>query len=163
MELISEVERSFEVAASPDEAYAFLAQVPQSAAHFPDLASFTGGDGTYTWTLREVGVKSISIQLVYACDYTQDPASKTLRWTPVAGVGNGQVRGSWRVEPAEGGSRLVLHNHLTLTLGLPRLLRGVAEGFVVRENTRMIESYGANLVTTLGGGDGRVSAAAIQV
>ena len=36
---------------------------------------------------------------VYACAYANDPATRSLTWAPVAGVGNGVVSGSWSVEP----------------------------------------------------------------
>jgi carbon monoxide dehydrogenase subunit G len=161
IELTSHVERSVEVAVEPEQAFALLCDVPDSVSHFPDLDRLTGADGTYTWTLKKVGVGKVSIQLVYACAYANDPATRSLTWTPVEGVGNGVVSGSWSVEAVGSGTRLTLRNHLVLTLDLPRLLRGVAEGLVARENARMIEAYVANLATTLRGGDGRVSAAAI--
>jgi carbon monoxide dehydrogenase subunit G len=154
----AELTLSRDVPASPDEAFALLRDAPDSIAHFPrDLEALTPeGDG-WRWTMKKAGVGQVSVQMIYAVRYAPDAEARRITWTPIAGVGNAEVRGTWTVEPCGSGSRLTLHNCFDVQLGLPRIARRLAEPIVRHENGRMMRAYVANLATTLAGGDGRVT------
>ena len=148
------------VSASVAEAYALVADVPRSTAHFagPEDLRHRGGQDL-TWTLEKLGMASVSLQAVYTCRYSVDAGARVVRWTAAQLPGdNGSVEGSWTVTAHGSGARLVLENRLTLHLGarIPRLMRGPAEKLVARENSRLVGLYVANIQQTLSGGDGRV-------
>lgn len=149
-----------DVAASPEAAFALLADTPDSVAHFPKVSScaLTHGEDGWTWRMKKLGAGKVAIQTVYAVRYVKDAAARTISWTPIEEVGNARVWGTWRVEERPGGARLLLTNALVQTFPLPRLLRPMAQTFAARESRGLIEAYLDNLATTLAGGDGRVQA-----
>lgn len=143
---------------SAQDAFAILGVPEDSIRHFEGLQSLTKeSDGSITWKLAPVGVKSISLQVVYACRYFPNPDALEVTWSPVPGVGNGTVSGRWKVVSlGDSQCRIQLDNELRLALNLSRLLKGPAKKVVDRENRRLVEAYFANIVKTLRGGDGRV-------
>jgi carbon monoxide dehydrogenase subunit G len=141
-----------DVPASAEEAFALLVDVPDSIAHFPaDLEALDAAGDGWRWTFKKTGVGPASVQMVYAVRYVPDPETRTITWAPQAGIGNADVRGTWRVEDRGAGARLTLHNAFDLRVPLPRLLRRVAEPIVAHENSRMMRTYMGNLVRTLSG------------
>lgn len=150
------VERSAPITATPEQAFALLCSIPDSAAHFQGLEALVPEQGGFTWRLQKTGVGNLSLQAIYGCRYTPDPATRTLHWVPLEGVGNTRVTGSWRVVTGPDGTRIHISNRMVLTLPVPRLMRGLVEPFVTRESARLIERYVENLGKTLSGGDGRV-------
>ncbi|MBL4847234.1 MAG: SRPBCC family protein [Planctomycetes bacterium] len=148
------------VAASPEETFRLLADVSDSAAHFPQIEAVVPQPaGAWTWRLEKIGLGKISVQTVYALRYTQLPDEHTISWEPVAGIGNGTCRGSWVIVPTEAGVRLKFENVLDVRFrGIPSLLRRVVEPFAIQENARIVRGYMENLGETLSGGDGRVGA-----
>lgn len=156
IEVTNELERTMVVSATPEQAFALVCSIPDSSAHFPGVESVTPEAGGWTWKLEKAGVGSISLQAVYGCRYTPDAAARTLAWAPVEGVGNTRVSGSWRIGLGPGGTRLEFKNRAVLSLPLPRLMRGMVEGFIQRENAKLIDGYLANLGKTLSGGNGRL-------
>ena len=148
--------RSTEVPASPDEAYALVADVARSGAHFPKLESLTEEGPGWVWRLQRIGTKQVSAQTVYGCVYSRDPEERVVRFRPMEGVGNARVEGSWTVEPAASGARMTLETRFEITLELiPRLLQPVAQKIGEHENGKLVEGYLENLRATLSGGDGR--------
>ncbi len=125
------------VAASPQEVFAVVADVPDSAAHFPGVESLDAEEGGYRWILKRAGVGKLSLQLVYGCRYTSDPGVPVVRWEPISGIGSARVSGHWQIDPDGGGTRLTLHNHLSLRIDAPRLIRRPAAAVLEKENTRM--------------------------
>ncbi len=93
------VEKKFWTSASVDGVYALLADVPRSASHFPKVERFVDlGGNAYRWEMEKIGIGGHTLhETIYACLYTADPASHTIFWTPVAGVGNGLVEGGWSI------------------------------------------------------------------
>lgn len=158
MFLEANISRSVTVAASPAAVFAVLSDVPDSTAHFPTLLSLIAEKGGYTWTLAPVRMKGVSVQLVYCCRYTTGAVAGIVSWVPVAGVGNTEVTGDWRITPSGSGSRVTLTNHLQLKLSLPRLLRPFARPLLEKNNTELIEGYIANLAKTFSGEQGRLRA-----
>ena len=143
----------FEVRATYDEVFAVLSDVPRSVAHFPKVDKLTDlGDGVYRWEMQKVGTAQVNIQTVYASKYTSDPAKGIVQWTPVKGVGNAQVGGSWKISDNKGKStQLVLKIAGTVDVPMPALMKLVVEPVVASEFERLVEKYIANLIRTFGG------------
>lgn len=150
------IQRSREMASRPADVFSLLADVPDSVSHFPDVDSLTPEAGGYRWTMKATAVAGIQVQTIYACRYHLDADELSVRWEPIRGVGNGQVHGSWNIEPSARGSRVDLVTEFEIELNLPFLLRGPAKPFVRGELGRLIDDYLENLVATLEGGDGRL-------
>ena len=143
---------------TPDETFRLLADVSDSAAHFPQVEVVVPEPaGAWTWRLEKIGLGRVSVQTTYALRYTQLPDEHKISWAPVVGVGNGLSTGSWTMTPSGSGTRLAFENVLEVRFrGLPSLLRRVVEPFAVEENARIVRSYMDNLAKTLAGGDGRL-------
>ncbi len=143
----------FEVRAKFDEVFALLSDVPESVSHFPKVEKLTDlGDGVYKWEMQKVGTAQVNIQTVYACKYTSDKAKGTVKWTPVKGVGNALVGGSWKITDQKGKStKLVLQTEGTVDVPVPGLMKVVVEPIVASEFEKLVEKYIANLVKTFGG------------
>ncbi len=143
----------FEVKAAYDEVFAVLSDVPRSVSHFPKVDKLTRlEEGVYQWEMQKVGTAQVNIQTVYACRYTSDPAKGTVKWTPVKGVGNAQVGGSWKITDHRGKStKLVLKTEGTVDVPVPALMKLVVEPIVAAEFEKLVEKYIANLVKTFGG------------
>lgn len=143
----------FEVRAKFDEVFAVLSDVPESVSHFPKVHKLTRlEDGVYQWEMERVGTAQVHIQTVYACRYTADKAKGTVKWTPVKGVGNAQVGGSWKITDHKGKStKLVLRNEGTVDVPVPALMKMIVEPLVASEFEKLVEKYIANLVKAFGG------------
>jgi hypothetical protein len=145
-----EVQKSLEVTASFEEAIALVADVPRSVSHFPRMEELVPlGDNTYRWDMQKLGPDKYSVQIVYACKYTSDLEAGRVTWTPVSGVGNGQIAGSWEISNTQP-VRMILHTEGELTLPFPRLMRRMVEPFVQKEFSRLIGGYTRNLQKVLG-------------
>lgn len=143
----------FEVKAKYDEVFAVLSDVPRSVSHFPKVDQLTDlGDGVYRWEMQKVGTAQVNIQTVYASKYENDPAKGTVTWTPVKGVGNAQVGGSWKISDNKGKStKLVLKTEGSVEVPVPGLMKLVVEPVVASEFEKLVEKYIANLIKTFGG------------
>lgn len=143
----------FEVKAKFDEVFAVLSDVPRSVSHFPKVDKLTDlGGGVYQWEMQKVGTAQVNIQTVYASKYTVDRAKGGIRWTPVKGVGNALVGGSWKVTDHKGKSTvLVLKIDGTVDVPMPGLMKMVVEPIVASEFEKLVEKYIANLIKTFGG------------
>lgn len=143
------------VSATAEEAWSLVSNVPDSAAHFPDVVSITEQSGLYTWVLKALGARKISVQTSYGCRYTLDEGQRIVTWTADHSVGNARVSGTWRVTDSGAGAQLALVNRFALDVPVPRMLAGAARPIVSREAERLLQGYFANIVSTLNGGDGR--------
>jgi len=143
----------FEVRAHYDEVFALLADVPRSVSHFPKVDRLTDlGDGVYQWEMHKVGTAQVHLQTVYASRYASDRARGTVTWTPVPGVGNALVGGSWKIADHKGRStKCVLKIHGTVDVPLPGLMKPVVGPVVEGEFEQLVEKYIANLIAALGG------------
>ena len=143
----------FEVKGKYDEVFAVLSDVPKSVSHFPKVERLTDlGDGVYKWEMQKVGTAQVNIQTVYASKYASDKAKGTVKWTPVKGVGNAQVGGSWKISDHKGKSTgIVLHTAGTVDVPVPGLMKMVVEPIVAAEFEKLVEKYIANLIKTFGG------------
>ncbi|MDO9174608.1 MAG: hypothetical protein Q7V62_07365 [Actinomycetota bacterium] len=139
------------MAALPAETHALLADVPRSAAHFPDVLHLVAlGDNTFRWEMKRVGLGDIALQTVYASHYRSDAARLWVGWEPVHGVGNAEVSGHWQLVASPHGTRVHLALDTRFELPLPHLLQHVAEHLVGHELNRQVDIYIANLRRTLG-------------
>ena len=102
----------FEVKAKAAEVFAVLADVPKSASHFPKVHSLTDlGDGAYQWDMEKVGTEHINIHTVYASKYVSNKAKGRVEWTPVEGIGNALVSGSWKIKDNKKSTHVELDIH----------------------------------------------------
>jgi carbon monoxide dehydrogenase subunit G len=117
----------FAVKAKAADVFAVLADVPTSVSHFPKVDKLTDlGDGVYKWEMEKVGTAQVNIQTVYASKYVSDKAKGTVKWTPVKGIGNAQVGGSWKVTDNKGKSTAIeLKIKGTVEVPLPGLMKMV--------------------------------------
>jgi carbon monoxide dehydrogenase subunit G len=143
----------FEVRAPFGEVFALLSDVPRSVSHFPKVDRLTDlGDGVYKWEMQKVGTAQVHLQTVYASRYVSDKARGAVTWTPVPGVGNAQVGGSWTITDNRGEStRCVLRLQGAVDVPLPGLMKPVVGPVVEGEFEKLVEKYIDNLVKAFGG------------
>ena len=143
----------FEVNAKYDDVFGVLSDVPESVSHFPRVDKLTDmGDGVYKWEMQKVGTAQVNIQTVYASKYVSDKARGSVKWTPVKGVGNALVGGSWKLADNKGKStKCVLKIDGTVDVPLPGLMKMVVAPVVESEFEKLVEKYLANLAKRFGG------------
>jgi carbon monoxide dehydrogenase subunit G len=142
--------REFRVSADPRRAFALLADVPNSASHYPKVKNLVDlGNGAYRWEMQEVGVSGFSHQVVYACRYQGDETQGTVTWTPIEGEGNSKIAGSWKIAADGDGARLGFETTGDLSVPVPWLLRSVVGPFIEREFNQQIDTYVENLTKAL--------------
>ena len=143
----------FEVKAGYGQVFGVLSDVPASIRHMPKVEKLTDlGDGVYRLEMQKVGTPQVHIQTVYASKYVSDAAKGSVKWTPVAGVGNALVGGHWKITDNKGKStKLVLKIDGTVDVPLPALMKLVVEPAVAAEFEKLIEKYIDNLIKTFGG------------
>jgi carbon monoxide dehydrogenase subunit G len=142
----------FEVIASPKEVFEVLANVPDSASHYPGVEQVVDlGDGVYRWEMEKVGVGAVTLQIVYASHYVANKTKKTVVWTAVEGEGNAQVSGSWTITKKKKSTHLMLLVDADVSLPVPALMKGVVTPLVEAEFDRLTMQYIANLCERFGG------------
>ncbi len=142
----------FEVKARAAEVFAVLADVPNSASHFPKVDKLVDlGGNSYRWELQKVGTEQVHIQTIYAATYVADRKKLTVRWTPVKGVGNARVGGSWTLTDKTSSTHVVLHIQGEISVPLPGLLKMLVVPVVTGENEKLIDAYIQNLIKRFGG------------
>jgi carbon monoxide dehydrogenase subunit G len=142
----------FTVKAPFDEVFDVLADVPTSVSHFPKVEQLVDmGKGVYRWEMEKVGTAQVNIQTVYASQYVADKKKGTVVWTPVKGVGNAQVGGSWLVAKAKKGTAITLKTQGTVEVPLPGLMKMVVVPVVKNEFEGLVEKYIDNLIKRFGG------------
>lgn len=142
----------FEVKAKFADVFDLLANVPASAGFFPKVDQLVDvGDGVYRWEMEKIGVASINLQTIYASKYVANKAKGTIVWTPVKGVGNAQVSGSWTIIDNKKSTALTLMVKGDLAIPLPGLMKMVVAPVVESEFEKMTDKYIANLTKKFGG------------
>lgn len=143
----------FTVKAKAADVFAVLSDVPTSVSHFPKVDKLTDmGDGVYKWEMEKVGTAQVNIQTVYASKYVSDKAKGTVKWTPVKGIGNAQVGGSWKITDNKGKSTAIeLKIKGTVDVPLPGLMKVVVGPVVEGEFEKLVDKYIANLIKKFGG------------
>jgi carbon monoxide dehydrogenase subunit G len=142
----------FAVRAPFKEVFDVLSDVPTSVSHFPKVEQLTDmGDGVYQWKMEKVGTAQVNIQTVYASRYEAHRAKGTVVWTPVKGIGNAQVGGSWTVKDQKTATALTLTLQGQITVPLPALMKMVVGPVVESEFEKLVEQYIDNLIARFGG------------
>ncbi len=142
----------FTVKAPFDEVFDVLSDVPTSVSHFPKVEQLVDmGKGVYRWEMEKVGTAQVNIQTVYASQYVADRKKGTVVWTPVKGVGNAQVGGSWTIAKAKKGTAITLKTSGTVEVPLPGLMKMVVVPVVKNEFEGLVEKYIDNLIKRFGG------------
>ena len=143
----------FTVKAKAADVFAVLSDVPTSVSHFPKVDKLSDlGDGVYKWEMEKDGTAQVNIQTVYASKYVSDKAKGTVKWTPVKGIGNAQVGGSWKVTDNKGKSTAIeLKIKGTVDVPLPGLMKMVVGPVVEGEFEKLVDKYIANLIKKFGG------------
>ncbi len=142
----------FTVKAAFDEVFDVLSDVPTSVSHFPKVDQLVDqGGGVYRWEMEKVGTAQVNIQTVYASKYVSDRKKGSVVWTPVKGVGNALVGGSWKIAKAKKGTALELKIAGTVEVPLPGLMKMVVVPVVKNEFEGLVDKYIENLVKRFGG------------
>lgn len=142
----------FTVKAPFKQVFDLVADVPRSVSHFPKVEQLVDmGQGVYRWEMEKLGSAQVHIQTVYASRYVADRKKGTVVWTPVAGIGNAQVGGSWKVTEVKKGTKLVLQIQGISEVPLPALMKMVVTPVVQAEFEKLVEQYIDNLIQTFGG------------
>ena len=142
----------FTVKAGADEVFGVLADVPTSVCHFPKVERLEDmGGGTYRWEMQKVGTAQVNIQTVYASNYQSNRSKGTVTWTPVEGVGNALVGGSWKIAQHKKGTKVQLKIQGRVQVGLPGIMKVVVVPVVQGEFEKLVEQYIDNLVRRFGG------------
>jgi carbon monoxide dehydrogenase subunit G len=142
----------FTVKAPFDEVFDVLSDVPTSVSHFPKVEQLVDmGKGVYRWEMEKVGTAQVNIQTVYASQYVSDRKKGSVVWTPVKGVGNAQVGGSWSIAKAKKGTAITLKTQGTVEVPLPGLMKMVVVPVVKNEFEGLVEKYIDNLIKRFGG------------
>lgn len=142
----------FDVKAKASDVFDLLSDVPASVAHFPKVEKLTDmGGGVYQWEMEKVGTSQVNIQTVYASKYTSDKAKGTVKWTPVKGVGNAQVGGSWKIVDNKKSTGITLAIQGEIEVPLPGLMKMVVAPVVEGEFEKLVEKYIDNLIKKFGG------------
>lgn len=145
-----ELDREFTVAADIDTAFALLANVPESASHFPKLEQLDDlGDNSFRWNMERLEIGGKVLQTVYASHYAADEAAKTITWAPVKGEGNATVAGTWTLAEDGAGTKLMFETTAELTLPLPKLVKVAVSPVVKQQFASLLDTYIANLKATL--------------
>lgn len=141
----------FDVDSKVASVFDLLADVPRSAAHFPDVEALVAmGDNRFRWEMKPISVLNFNHQVVYACDYVNDDDGLGLEWTPVAEAGNSLIAGRWRFEAlAGGGTRVNFETSGKLDVPAPKVFQKAARPFVEKQFCSLIDKYHANLKRAL--------------
>ena len=142
----------FTVKAKAAEVFDLLSDVPASVAHFPKVEQLTDmGGGVFKWEMEKVGTAQVNIQTVYASKYVSDKAKGTVNWTPVKGVGNALVGGSWVIVDNKKSTSIALAINGEIEVPLPGLMKMVVAPIVEGEFEKLVEKYIDNLIKRFGG------------
>lgn len=142
----------FDVKAKAAEVFEVLSSVPESVSHFPKVEKLTDlGGGVYQWEMEKVGTAQVNIQTIYASKYVADKAKGTVKWTPVKGVGNALVGGSWKIVDNKKSTNVALAIQGEIEVPLPGLMKMVVAPVVEGEFEKLVEKYIDNLIKRFGG------------
>jgi carbon monoxide dehydrogenase subunit G len=142
----------FSVKSPFKDVFALLSDVPESVSHFPKVDRLVDmGKGVYRWEMQKIGIGQANLQTVYASKYVSSAPKGTVVWTPVEGVGNAQVGGSWTIVDRKKTTDLVLKIEGTVEVPLPGLMKAVVSPLVRGEFEGLVDQYVDNLIARFGG------------
>lgn len=145
-----EFKRQFKVKCPYVRVFDVLADVPESASHFPGAEALVDlGDNSYRWEMEKIGIDRFSIQTIYACKYSDDREKGWVKWTPIKGEGNGLLKGKWTIKALdEDRTRITLTTSGELTIPLPGFLKMLVGPLVINAFNKMVDKYIENLTVT---------------
>lgn len=147
-----DIGREFAVNAPVGKVFEVLADVPLSVSHFPKVEQLVDlGGGAYRWEMQRVGTAQVGIQTVYACKYASDRRKGSVTWTPVKGVGNAQIQGSWKLSDRKGATNIVFKTAGKVDVAMPALMKVIVVPVVNGEFGKLVEKYIDNLIERFGG------------
>ena len=147
-----DLEYEFEVKAKAAAVFKVLSDVPTSASYFPKIEKLTElRSGVYQWDMEKVGSAQVNIQTIYASKYVSNAAKGTVVWTPVKGVGNAQVGGSWKIIDHKKSTGITLCIKGLVDVPLPVLMQTVVAPIVQAEFEKLVDTYIDNLIKKFGG------------
>jgi carbon monoxide dehydrogenase subunit G len=142
------------VVASPETAFALVADIERSAGHFPGLLSIEqiSDEGRWRWRMEEKGVGPIKLNVRYDAIYTVDADARTVTWQPPgASGGDMESSGSWRILSKGEGETLLEFRSLTIAhVPAPRLMKGMVEVIATEELSKLMRKYTKAIRATLG-------------
>ena len=142
----------FEVKAKSADVFTVLADVPTSVGYFPKVEKLTDlGDGVFKWEMEKVGTSQVNIQTIYASKYVSNASKGSVVWTPVKGIGNAQVGGSWKITDNKKSTGIELAIKGVVDVPLPGLMKMVVAPIVEGEFEKLVDKYIANLIKKFGG------------
>ena len=144
----------FEVQATPEQAFALVSDVYRSGSHFPGVESLVlvDGQGLWRWVLEERGFGPIKMRARYEAIYESNAEQMSVVWRPAPNPGDMESRGSWAIEPADGGgSTLIFDTSTVAKIPAPRMMAGMVESFAKNELLRLKASYIEAICETLNG------------
>ena len=151
-----QIARDLRLAAPVERAWRLLADVEQWGRLFPHVVSVqpyepgdhtrqsaaeAGSDPVFLWRMAPLGPPGGRVETVYACRYHPEPASHTLRWTPVDGVGTARFAGACALQPAGDATVGTLRLDATLEIPAPSFVRAVVQPAVEFEMGRMTDTF----------------------
>ncbi len=145
-----DVSRQFDSPALPDKVFELLADVPRSASHFPDVEKLEElGGNAFKWVMEKIGIGDYTLQqTIYACTYRSYPETMRVEWTPVDGIGNAAVEGSWALTPSAAGTKVQLDTKGRLQVDLPGFLQFLLSPLIEMAFAQKIDHYIQNLAET---------------
>jgi carbon monoxide dehydrogenase subunit G len=151
-ELTVTVQRSLEVKWARADAFALVADVPRSAAHFPGLRGLDDlGGGVFRWRLESFRIGKFGFDVGYTALYTPDVEAGTVLWKTQPGGGNTRADGAWTVTASGDGARLTFDNTITITAKMPRLMVGAANRALKEVSRRKVDTYLRRISKTMNG------------
>ena len=141
----------FQVGASPDTAFAFVADVARSARHYPTLDQIIAtGNGGWRWKMLEKTVGPIVMRVEYEAVYTADEHRRSVAWAPPRG-GGGDIEcfGSWRIAPHPRGSTMVFDNRSIIHVPAPRLMKSMVKRVAEAEMSQYMQQYVRSIASAL--------------
>ena len=142
-----------DVSASAEDAFALLADVGRSGAHFPAVDRLDPVDeaGRWRWKIKERGIGPVRMRAVYDAIYVSDPTALTVDWEPPhRGAGDMESYGSWRVERRGSGARLHFTARTVVRVPAPGIMRRMVEAFAKEETIKLKKEYLQRIAATLG-------------
>ncbi|MBI2423270.1 MAG: hypothetical protein HYV27_10605 [Candidatus Hydrogenedentes bacterium] len=138
-----ELSRNFKTLCGKEKVFQLLADVPESAGHFPKLANlYDMGENTYYWEMEKIGLDRYAIGAEYACKYMSDKKAGRVWWTPVEGEGNALIQGEWQIsQNGAVGCAVQFSTTAEITLKLPALAKIVVAPLLRHEFEGMIDTY----------------------
>ncbi len=139
------------VSATPEEAFALVADIERSARHFPGLLRIEQVDGgRWRWFMAEKGVGPIKLKVEYDAIYVVDEDARTVTWAPPGrGGGDMESSGSWQITANGSGTILEFRSTTVAHVPAPRLMRPMVEVIANDELSKLMRRYTDAIRTTL--------------